>query len=175
MIPYAIPGALICPSPSENDTPTRPYQKYVERGWRMVDDGDPERFSEASFATGWRWIDARMSWVVQLPTDGLIHPSSRPLHPDPVTITNWDLSGHKPAQMSTALFSDPCFRHTYVLQSYCFADSRIVGDRKLGLPEAIIRVLRHIKKDISKRKSQTLEPGLHSSSPIQLIEAEYVA
>ncbi|KAI0061380.1 hypothetical protein BV25DRAFT_785025 [Artomyces pyxidatus] len=156
--------ALISSSFDKWDTPYYPYQKYVERACRMVFATGPRQFQvyEAPFDTYSRWIDDHQSWVIQLPTDGVVPPSGRSLHPDPVALTNWRLRSRAP-WMSSTLVSDPCLRHVYVLEC----------SFKGGLAEAITRALNRIKSMISKSNSHIHKPSSKSSLPIQLTEKEY--
>ncbi|KAI0061176.1 hypothetical protein BV25DRAFT_1805904 [Artomyces pyxidatus] len=117
--------ALLCRE--DEAIPPEVLVKYTTRGWKLFPTR-PERTMDPSFVPGSRWIDDRLSWVLPLPTVGVV-PADFP--PDPIAQTNWQLEYRfdtrdvtpdplqydftERAVMRYSLIKSPFLKHIYTL------------------------------------------------------------
>jgi hypothetical protein len=91
-------------------------QKYVRRGWRMID--TVSSADERAYAVGSRWIDDEHSWVIKFPDSPDPHtptPLSPALRDDPVVATNWALLDSVQPWISYRILQSSSLHYVYVM------------------------------------------------------------
>lgn len=146
--------------PRRGTSPASALAKYVTRGWTLVAETDADADAdiiaqESSFKSGARWIDDSTSWVLPLPTEGVV--PLRDKVPDPVAHTNWQLGySYRVSGDTYGLFPkvNYCLVYSLLLRHvYVLSDALLV--------KALWGALKGVHEGLEETKRELEDTGIY--------------